>query len=257
MIQNSFSFLQGIGEKTEQKLWARGIVSWDDFLATSSPADMGREKKRFYGETLLCAREHLEKKDARFFAKLLRPREHWKLYPDFREYAVALDIETNGYPASGGGYVTMVGLYDGFDYTALVRGVNLTAENLARELSRYKFLITFFGTVFDVPFLQEAFSASFPALHFDLCFGGKKAGLRGGLKKVEAQLGIIREEAVRGMDGFDAVRLWSEAQRGNAEALELLMSYNRCDTANLFEIADMLYYMLRAQTGINAYCRAS
>ena len=241
--------MQGIGEKMERKLWAKGILSWEEFLLAGGE-DMGLAKKYFYDDILRDARQNLNQGNAGFFTRMLRPREHWRLFQDFKDHAVALDIESNGLPAHSGGYVTVAGLYDGFDYKAFVKGVNLSREALERELGRYKYLITFFGSVFDLPFLRETLGVNYTGLHFDLCFGGKKAGLKGGLKKIEALLGIERDESVKGFSGFDAVRLWSEAQKGSSQARELLITYNRYDTVNLFEIAEMLYYMLRAQTGI-------
>ncbi|MCP4715059.1 MAG: ribonuclease H-like domain-containing protein, partial [Deltaproteobacteria bacterium] len=172
-------------------------------------------------------------------------------WPNFRDRAVALDIETNGLPVSGGGYATMVGLYDGCDFRALVQGRDLTRERLEQEFSRYRYLVSFFGAGFDVPFLREAFSVHWVGLHYDICFAGKRVGLKGGLKRVEQELGIARDESVRGFSGYDAVLLWQDYQRGNAQALELLETYNRYDTVNLFELADMVYAKLRQQTGID------
>ena len=147
----------------------------------------------------------------------------------------------------------MLGLYDGFDYTALVQGKNLSREKLAAELSRYRYIITFFGAVFDLPYLRDVYGLSIDLPHFDLCFGGRRAGLRGGLKKIEKTLGMQREESVAGLDGFDAMRLWHEAQRGNDHALELLITYNRYDTVNLFALADVIYQKLRSRTGIESF----
>lgn len=245
--------LQGVGEKTERKLWAQGILAWDGFLAADRIEHMSRESKNLYDAILREAAKNLAEKNADFFKKMFRPREHWRLFQDFREYAVALDIETTGYPSHAGGEVTVVGLYDGFDYRAFVQGADLCKETLERELDRYRYLITFFGSAFDMPFLRDTLGVTFSGLHFDLCFSGKKAGLKGGLKKVEKLLGITRDESVQGFDGFDAVRLWQAARQGSGEARELLITYNRYDTVNLFEIADILYYMLRAQTGITEY----
>jgi hypothetical protein len=156
-------------------------------------------------------------------------------------------------PGSGG-YVTMVGLYDGFDYTCFVRGVNLSSENLVEALSPYKCLVTFYGSIFDVPFLLRSVPGlSFDIPHFDVCFGARKTGFKGGLKKLEADLGITRDESVRGMNGYDAVTLWEQARQGSSEAMDLLRLYNKEDTVNLFRIAGILYQKLKTQTGIDEY----
>jgi hypothetical protein len=146
-----------------------------------------------------------------------------------------------------------VGLYDGFDYKTLVRGNNLDKQTLEEELHRYKYLITFFGAGFDVPFLRESLGIRLSIPHFDLCFAARRLGIQGGLKKLETLFGIEREDAVRGMNGYDAVKLWGHAERGSSEALDLLLIYNREDTANLMRLADILYRKLWDSTGIGDY----
>jgi uncharacterized protein YprB with RNaseH-like and TPR domain len=89
--------------------------------------------------------------------------------------------------------------------------------------------------------------------HFDLCFGARRIGLRGGLKKIEPYFGIQRHDDVKGMDGYDAVLLWQEVERGCCRALNLLMRYNREDTVNLFGIADTIYGRLKTLTGIEEF----
>jgi hypothetical protein len=32
MIRNTFSILNGIGEKLEKRLWRNGILTWSDFI---------------------------------------------------------------------------------------------------------------------------------------------------------------------------------------------------------------------------------
>jgi hypothetical protein len=43
------------------------------------------------------------------------------------------------------------------------------------------------------------------------------------------------------MDGFEAVRLWNEYEKGNEEALDLLLEYNREDIVNLETILQITY----------------
>jgi len=80
--------------------------------------------------------------------------------------------------------------------------------------------------------------AAFPALtvpsvHIDLRFVLYRLGIAGGLKRIEAALGIGDRAGVEGIGGLDAVRLWQEYRRGNRDALERLVRYNRADTVNL------------------------
>ncbi len=254
MIINTFCILDGIGEKLEKRLWKEGILTWKDFRDADEVLGFSHERKRLFDESLFFDLENLDSRNAQYFAGRLKRREHWRLFDFFKDSAVCLDIETNGLQPNSGGYVTVVGLYDGYDYKKLVRGENLTAENLNRELERYKCLVTFYGAAFDIPFLLRSFQGlRFNIPHFDLCFSAKRLKMQGGLKKLEHDLGIERDESVRGLDGYDAVKLWEFARRGSAEALDLLVPYNREDTVNLMQIASIMYEKLRHSTGIEEY----
>jgi uncharacterized protein YprB with RNaseH-like and TPR domain len=254
MIRNTFSILKGIGVKTERRLWMSGILSWADFIHSSDIQFISQHQKRCFDEFLFAASRELDNANAEYFAKILKRREHWRLFDVFMRESICLDIETNGFMPEQGGYVTLVGIYDGFDYKCLVRNRDLTPENLVKELSGYKYLITFYGAAFDVPFILR----SMPEIklnipHFDLCFGAKRVGFKGGLKKLEIDIGIERDESVKGLNGYDAVKLWEHAQQGSSEALELLTIYNKEDTVNLFRAAEIIYTRLRAKTGIEEY----
>lgn len=254
MIQHTFSLLNGIGEKLERRIWGRGILTWQDFCKCKEIEGISPERKILYDNQLMQSSLELAVGNAEYFARIMKRREHWRLFDIFRDSAVCLDIETNGFQAGQGGYVTVVGLYDGHDWRCLVRGENLTAERLNRELSGYKCLITFYGASFDIPFLFRSLpGVRFDIPHFDLCHASRRIGINGGLKRLEDMFGIERDEAVKGMDGYAAVRLWGQAKRGSMEARELLLIYNKEDTMNLLKLADILYQKLRVSTGIEEY----
>lgn len=252
MIFNTFNLLGGIGEKLEKRLWQEGILDWDDFLNMENISFISPERKTLYDEVLRESKLRLDAEDAEYFARMLKRQEHWRLFDMLMKDAVCLDIESDGLSYEQGGRATVVGLYNGKEYTCFVRGVNLTAAALDMELSKYKYLITFYGAVFDVPFLMNSYnSLRFDMPHFDLCFGAKRVGLHGGLKKIEPLLGIDRPENVKGIKSYDAVLLWHEYRRGNDRALELLIEYNKEDTVNLLTIAKILYGRLRESSGID------
>jgi len=254
MIRNTFSLLHGIGEKLEKRLWKNGILTWTDFIESSDVHFINPLKKHTFDNHLTLALRELSDGNATYFQKTLKRKYHWRLFDIFREKAACLDIETNGLMPENGGYITMIGIYDGFDYKCFVKDKNLTPENVMREFSHYKYLITFYGSVFDVPFMKRSMpNLTLNVPHFDICFGARRLGIRRGLKKLEKELGIQRDETVRDMDGYDAVRLWEYSKRGSSEALNLLITYNREDTVNLFQIADIVYQRLRSQTGIEEY----
>jgi uncharacterized protein YprB with RNaseH-like and TPR domain len=254
MILNTFCILNGIGEKLEKRLWRTGVLTWDDFIKSAGIGFISPAKKEQFDKYLASASRAIENADARFFASTIKRREHWRLFDIFRGEAACLDIETNGLMPERGGFATVVGIYDGFDYKCFLRDEDLTGDNLKKELSRYKYLITFFGAAFDVPFLMRSMpDLKFDIPHFDICFSSKRIGFNGGLKKLETDLGIKRDNAVRKLNGYDAIKLWEFSRKGSSQALELLKIYNKEDTVNLFRIANIVYHRLRSQTGIEEY----
>lgn len=245
MIESTFILLNGIGEATERKLWRQGIGTWKSFLDCRSVSGISSARKALYDEEVSTALEHWQAGEARYFARCLKPRDHWRLYDWLRPRAVYLDIETGG-PYSD---VTVVGLYAEGRMTSLVRGESLSAERLGEELSRYNLIITFFGSAFDIPVLK----AKFPRLtldqpHIDLCFLARRLGMSGGLKQIEWRIGIERPRELQGLDGWDAVRLWNCWRYSHDESsLQQLLAYNQADAANLEPLADLLYAQLAQQ----------
>jgi len=249
MLESTFIFLKGVGEYTERRLWSEGVATWDAFLASPTLPGISRARKTLYDTDVMAAREHLGRRDARYFSRCLKPRDHWRLFDTFRPRTVFLDIETTG-TAPHEGDVTMVGLYSAGRMTTLIRNDSLTGQRLADELERYDLIVTFFGSAFDLPFLK----AKYPRLqldqpHFDLCFAARRLGYSGGLKQIETTLGITRPASVQGMDGWEAVRLWYQWQAGDEQALSRLVTYNAADTKNLEPLAEHLYRELVLRYG--------
>ena len=144
-------------------------------------------QKAVFDNSLCSASQELKNSNARYFAGTVKRKEHWRLFDKFKGEAVCLDIETSGLMPDKGGYVTVVGMYDGCDYKSFVRGNGLSPENLNKALSGYKYLITFYGAVFDIPFLFRSMPGlRFDIPHFDICFGSRKLGFQGGLKNLKA-----------------------------------------------------------------------
>ena len=146
--------------------------------------------------------------------------------------------------------MTVVGLHRHGQTMSLVRGETLTAERLQAELDHCDLLVTFFGSVFDIPYLCAKFPGlRLPPWHFDLCFAARRLALQGGLKHIEQTLGIERSESIRGLDGWDAVRLWSQWSHGDLVARDQLLAYNRADTEHLVLLADRFAEDLMTQLG--------
>ena len=58
-------------------------------------------------------------------------------------------------------------------------------SHLSQELKKYKLIVTFNGSVFDLPLLKRHFSDIIPDIpHIDLRFLCAKLGLKGSLKDI-------------------------------------------------------------------------
>ena len=249
MLTSSFIFLPGVGPVTERRWWQEGLLDWRSFLDRPSVAGLSKQRKTWYDEELREAQSLTEKGQIHMFGSRLPRREHWRLYETCRPRTSFLDIETTG-ASPESGEVTVVGLHHGGNTTSLVRGESLTTERLQTELDHCDLLVTFFGSVFDVPYLRAKFpDLRFPTLHFDLCFAARRLALRGGLKHIEQELGIERNQTISGLDGLDAVRLWFLWRGGDMIARDTLLIYNRADTENLVLLADRFYEDMMSRFG--------
>jgi uncharacterized protein YprB with RNaseH-like and TPR domain len=249
VIQSTFILLKGIGEFTERRLWDLGVEDWQAFRDADMLPGISPPRKALYDVELAAAQSHLLEGRSRYFARCLKQRDHWRLFEAFRPRTLFLDIETTG-GSPDFGEVTLVGLYGGGKMTTLVRGESLTEHRLNEELARFDLLVTFFGSIFDIPYLR----AKFPGLvvdqpHFDLCFAARRLGLSGGLKRIETRMDINRPPDLQGLDGWDAVRLWRAWQAGETDALARLLRYNEADTRTLEPLAELVFCQLAEKYG--------
>jgi hypothetical protein len=242
VIRRTFRILNGIGPHTERRIWRDGVKCWDDFLAGGGASFASEIRNTVWADEIGRWRDALTRRDEKFFYERLPRNESWRLYDVFREDAAFLDIETTGVPPPDD-ETTVVGIYrPGRGLTQLEAGRDLTGDAIDAALDGVKLLVTFFGASFDVPFLKKEFSyLQFEYPHYDLCFAARRVGIRGGLKKVEKQFDIARDDDVDGLDGYAAVRLWQDHQRGRPGALQTLLRYNAADTENLLRLAEIIY----------------
>ncbi|MCX8027684.1 MAG: ribonuclease H-like domain-containing protein [Thermodesulfovibrionales bacterium] len=253
MIRNTFSILNGIGERLERRLWKKGITTWDDFIRADDIDFIPIDTKIRYDLQLLELMEKLQNQNLSYLCKVIKRREHWRFFEIFKDGSLCLDIETNGLKPEEGGYITVIGIYNGKDYHALVRGFDLEPHRIKHLIEGHKCLITFNGSIFDIPFLKKCYpSISFDIPHFDLSFAARRLGLNGGLKTIERSFHISRDYRVANLNGYDAVMLWKQWQSGREEALDLLVEYNKADTVNLMRLAEEMYPLLKQATGFDA-----
>jgi len=243
MLRQTFLHIDGVGYRTEERLWRAGVGSWDEFPKRSGRARIGGRLAREIEDELVRSDDALRRGQHRYFASTLPRRETWRTWPEFRKDVAFLDIETTGL-SMGRDAVTVVGVYDGRRERSYVRGVNLSA--LPGALAGKKLLVTFNGIRFDVPFLRKAFHRlNLDQIQLDVMYPLRRLGYTGGLKAVEQQLGLERGDETEGLSGADAVRLWSEYRKGDEGALDLLLEYNMEDVVNLEPLVERAYRELR------------
>ncbi len=231
LLCRTFLHLPGIGPATEAELWSRGIRSWEALRAETAAKQRPADRHGLLEREIVRSIEARESRDVGFFAGRLPASEHWRLYPSFPRATVFLDIETTGLSPYEG-IVTVVTAHGGGATRSFVADDDL--EELPAYLSRFHILVTFNGSLFDVPFLEVRFPAWVPpAAHIDLRFLLRRLGYTGGLKRIEQLLGLGSRDGVEGIHGIDAVRLWEAYRAGSAGALDRLVRYNRADTVNL------------------------
>ncbi len=213
MIRNTFQLIPGVGPWREKDLWARGILTWDDFPASEPAVGMSRRMDGLVRLRIEESRAALRNRDLKRLAELIPPREHWRLYAEFQREAAFFDIETEG-------------------------------GSLVQPTVASVFLwVTFNGSCFDIPALKAHFdSFPTPPVHVDLRFACRRVGLSGGLKQIEDRLGFGRPPHLKGIDGWDAVILWRAYGRDlDLEALRFLVEYNLYDSFQLKTLVEKVY----------------
>jgi uncharacterized protein YprB with RNaseH-like and TPR domain len=237
MLKNTFIHLPSIGPRRERWLWERGYLDWDRFLAAWEARELPGATFENISPIVRQSATALAAGDATFFGARLPGCEAWRLYPNFADQALFLDIETTGLSAQYDD-VTMIGALGGGQLALFVHGINL--DQFPAYVARFPLLVTFNGSQFDVPFLRAHFpQARLHQAHFDLRFTLASLGYRGGLKAVEQMLGLTRDGEIQTVDGFEAVRLWHRHQRGDRSALRKLAIYCLTDVVNLVGLAQI------------------
>jgi len=154
-----------------------------------------------------------------------------------------LDIETTGFSRTWS-ELTVVGV-------AVIRGTRqkfgqlvgdqIDADGVLGLLNGVDEIYTYNGSRFDLPFLHHKLNLDLRRqfAHTDLMYKCWLKNLIGGLKVVEAHLGI--ERRLQDMDGSMAVRLWrAYVNHSDVQALHQLLEYNRDDVVNLHVLRQKL-----------------
>jgi uncharacterized protein YprB with RNaseH-like and TPR domain len=247
MLHQTFIHIPGIGKQTELELWQHGIQNWDDADRFEKRFGFaGPRLQRKLDEYIPLSRSAIQNRDAAFFQRLTALGEAWRVYPEFSDNCVYLDIESTGLSTVFDS-VTVVGLYDGRRYTVFTQGDDL--DDVQRALQNYSVVVTFNGSGFDLRFLKNSFpELVLPPIHIDLRWMSRRLGYIGGLKELERSLGIVRKSEVAEINGFDATVLWAKYLRGDTAALENLIEYNTEDVVHLKAIMEICYDKMSERT---------
>ena len=237
MLKNTFIHLPGIGTVTEQRIWEKGISDWDSFIRQTDVC-LSLKRDALLRSGLEESRAHVKGENPSYFADRLPANHQWRLFREFRDSTVYLDIETTGMNGSSN-EITVIGLYDGTSVTYYVKDRNL--DDFREDIEKYKVIVTYNGKCFDVPFIRNAMGLPMDHAHIDLRYVLSSFGFRGGLKGCERAAGIDRG-TLSGLDGYDAVLLWYDYEyNGNEKALETLLAYNGQDIVNLETLLILAY----------------
>lgn len=238
MINSTFRHLKGIGAKKEQEIWNSGILYWSDFESRiGTQLSLFPEQDEYPNTSLYTSHQALNKEDIDFFAKNLPSEDYYRIALTFPNKTLFLDIETTGLSHYYDN-ITIIGWSIENDYGVFIQG---TDETYFKEvLSKAKIIVTFNGTLFDLPFLKKEFpDIQFPLTHIDLRFLSKRVGLSGGQKAIEKNIGMERQFNLNNLTGETAPVLWFKYLKGDLDSLKLLISYNHADIEGMKKIFDV------------------
>jgi uncharacterized protein len=243
MIQCTFLHIPGIGPQTERNFWAAGVEDWNAF-SDDAALKLSASRRATIADVLDESRRQLDRRNPGFFARRIPASQQWRLFSEFRGQAAYLDIETTGLESDC--TISTIALYDGSSMTTYVNGQNLV--DFIEDIRRYELLVTYNGKCFDVPVIERFFGTTLDHAHIDLRYVLAGLGLKGGLKRCEAKLGMGRGD-LEDIDGLFAVVLWKAYLRNHDEqALETLLSYNLQDAINLESLMVTAFNMKVHQT---------
>ncbi|MBS1266208.1 MAG: hypothetical protein MAG795_00175 [Candidatus Woesearchaeota archaeon] len=242
MLKNTFQHVPGVGCKTEQKIWKNNVLDWDTFMSSKRVGISSGKRTRIARFLETCSK-HIDENNHKFLLDHFPDNQQWRVYPDTN--VCFLDIETTGLSRHYHD-ITTIGLFDGKKSKVFIQGKNL--DKFADEFQKFNTVVTFNGKCFDIPFISQKFpDTDVNKFHIDLRYVMRRLGYSGGLKLIERAVGIERDDDLKEVDGYEAVRLWKRYQRGDDDALDLLIKYNIADIENLKVLMDLAFKRMKNQ----------
>jgi uncharacterized protein YprB with RNaseH-like and TPR domain len=196
MLFSTFIHFKNISPEKEKKLWKRGILTWDDFEKINPhQLSMFSDEK----SSIDISKKALKEKNINYFAELLPQSEYYRIALTFPEEVIFLDIETTGL-SKYYHLITMAGWSYKNLYEKYISGED--SKKLLTSLEKSKIIVTFNGTLFDLPFLKRFFNdIKIPKCHIDLRFFSRRVDLIGGQKEIEKNIGLKRPKEITGLEG--------------------------------------------------------
>lgn len=234
ILESTFLHIRGITENKEKFLWDSGIVN------------LYQLKEKYFGcqmslfEDVYNPTEETEKalhrNEIGFFLNKLPRKELYRAALTCYRDVMFLDIESTGLSRIYS-YITLIGWVLNGEYKCFIKGE--TPELFFKDLAKAKVIVTFNGSLFDIPFIKKEFpDAKVPLAHIDLRFFTRRFGYSGGQKEIEKNLRIGRPENIKQINGKEAVSLWYKYLAGDLNSLELLLKYNFYDIIGMRQIFD-------------------
>jgi uncharacterized protein YprB with RNaseH-like and TPR domain/predicted nuclease with RNAse H fold/dephospho-CoA kinase len=257
MLRSTFRHLPGIGAKKEAALWQSGVTTLDALRELwRRPEHQLRLFEALAPEgndPVQLSIDALGHADAAYFAHLLDHSEQYRIALTYPHETLFLDIETTGL-SHFYDIVTVVGWSLDGTYQYWIRGTRPAA--LYAAAARAKVIVTFNGTIFDLPFLRAEFAdLVLPKAHVDLRFFARRVGLSGPQKDIEQQIKMRRPRAIATLRGEAAPLLWHEYIRGDDSACRRLIAYNKADIDGMRRILDVAIRLYTKKSGIPHHIR--
>lgn len=248
MLENSLVLISGIGPRKEARLWSSGITSLDEFIDAKNLRGISRNRMAQLQERAMIAKSRILARDYKWIADALPERDRWRMLSFATDRTAALDIECARIGNARIPVLISVCRSRGGCET-LVRGEDLYRDRLDRLLEGVDVLLTFNGSSFDLPLLSERGFGMARYVHLDLRRYSRRAGLNGGLKRIERTIGIRRPRELEFSTESQASYLWNLwVSKGNRRAIDLLVRYNRQDAESLFPLSNIIYRRLKEKT---------
>lgn len=251
MIRGAFAHFPGIGPERLRRLREAGVEDWRVLREHPGVLRMGPAGTARLQDAVDRCEEAVQGDDIGYLALRFKQQDRWRILGTWFEQATFFDIETTGLERDS--EVTLVACLHQGRLHSFLKGESL--DDFLELLDDVDLLVSFNGTSFDVPRIEDAFHIpACPCPHVDLRWLCYHASLSGGLKSIETQVGIRRPDDLLTIDGEQAGWLWNMwEQDGDHQARRVLERYCGADVLAL----QLLAAHLLETNGCKVDCEAA